>query len=78
MTGLLIAGTASGVGKTATSYALKYSLSGREEDEGFTAGNILASYIHLYFRACPSIARHFVAATQSHKPPLASRELVNA
>ncbi len=46
----------------ATSYRVRYSLSGREEDEGFVIGNVLASYIHLHFRAQPGIARNFVDA----------------
>ncbi len=53
----------------ATSYRVEYSLSGRVEDEGYAVGNVLASYIHLHFRAQPAIARRFVGAA------LLSREL---
>jgi len=44
----------------ATSYRVQYSLSGQQEDEGYSLGNVLASYIHLHFRAEPAIAQHFV------------------
>lgn len=46
----------------ATGYRVQYSMSGKEEFEGFYCGNVLASYIHLHFRANPSIAKNFVAA----------------
>ena len=45
-----------------TCYQVEYSLSGQTEQEGFSRGNILASYIHLHFATLPEIARHFVAA----------------
>jgi cobyrinic acid a,c-diamide synthase len=44
-----------------TSYQVQYSLSGKEELEGFRRGNVLASYIHLHFRANPTTANTFVA-----------------
>jgi cobyrinic acid a,c-diamide synthase len=46
----------------ATHYHLQYSLSGREEREGYCLGNTLASYVHLHFRTEPDIARSFVEA----------------
>jgi len=47
-----------------TSYRVQYSISGKEELEGFYRGNILASYIHLHFRANPVVAKNFVAAVR--------------
>jgi cobyrinic acid a,c-diamide synthase len=49
----------------ATSYKVQYSISGKEEFEGFHRGNILASYIHLHFRANPTVAEHFVTAIRN-------------
>ena len=45
-------------------YRVQYSLSGKEDTEGFSRGNVLTSYIHLHFRAAPHIARHLVQAAQ--------------
>ena len=52
---------------TQTSYRVQYSLSGKEEAEGYIVGNILASYIHLHFRANPSIAQHFIELARNMK-----------
>jgi cobyrinic acid a,c-diamide synthase len=49
-------------GEVATSYRVRYSMSGREELEGFRLHNVLASYIHLHFRTNSKIAENFVAA----------------
>jgi cobyrinic acid a,c-diamide synthase len=49
-------------GEVATSYHVQYSMSGKEELEGFRHANVLASYIHLHFRANPAVAENFVAA----------------
>ena len=51
-------------GDMETSYHVQYSMSGKEEMEGFRKGNVLASYIHLHFRANPVVAENFVAAIQ--------------
>lgn len=52
---------------TQTSYRVQYSLSGKEEVEGYNVGNILASYIHLHFRANPSVAQHFIELARNMK-----------
>jgi cobyrinic acid a,c-diamide synthase len=58
----------------ATSYRVNYSLSTQQEDEGFSSGNILASYIHIHFRTQPDIAQHFIQNTKFVK----ARELTIA
>lgn len=45
-----------------TSYRVQYSMSGKEELEGFQQRNVLASYIHLHFRANPVVVENFIAA----------------
>jgi len=49
-------------GNVATSYHVQYSMSGKEELEGFRQDNVLASYIHVHFRANPAVVENFVAA----------------
>ena len=49
-------------GEVTTTYRVQYSMSGKEELEGFQQGNVLASYVHLHLRANPTIARDLVAA----------------
>jgi len=51
-------------GAIPTAYHLKYSLSGREEPEGYQFKNVLASYVHLHFRANPILARSLVTAAR--------------
>jgi cobyrinic acid a,c-diamide synthase len=43
-----------------TSYCVQYSLSGQQEEEGYSLGNVLASYVHLHFRTAPAVAQHMV------------------
>jgi cobyrinic acid a,c-diamide synthase len=45
-----------------SNYRVQYSLSGRTQQEGYRVGNVLASYVHLHFRAGTSITRSFVDA----------------
>jgi cobyrinic acid a,c-diamide synthase len=52
----------SNVPDLATHYRIAYSLSGRTENEGYRLGSVLASYVHLHFRANREIARSFVDA----------------
>jgi cobyrinic acid a,c-diamide synthase len=47
-------------GALANAYRVCYTLSGRQEDEGYSRGRVLASYIHLHFRANPSVAKAFL------------------
>ena len=54
-----------GTPAVATAYTLAYSLSGRETAEGYTRANVLGSYVHLHFRANPTIIPHFVAAIRA-------------
>jgi cobyrinic acid a,c-diamide synthase len=56
-------------GEATTNYRVQYSMSGKEELEGFRQGNVLASYVHLHLRANPMIARDFVAAVRRARTP---------
>jgi cobyrinic acid a,c-diamide synthase len=47
-----------------SAYRLKYSLSGRDELEGFRHKNVLASYVHLHFRGNPVLAASLVTAAR--------------
>ena len=58
-------------GDVTTNYHLQYSMSGKEELEGFRQGSVLASYIHLHFRANPAVAENFVAAIRQARSLLA-------
>jgi len=51
-------------GPMPAAYHLKYSLSGREELEGYQFKNVLASYVHLHFRTNPVLARSMVSAVR--------------
>jgi cobyrinic acid a,c-diamide synthase len=48
-------------------YKTRNSMTGREEPEGFSIGNILASYIHLHFLSSPGLADAFVKHVQNAK-----------
>lgn len=50
-----------------TNYRVRYSLSDREENEGYRMNNVLASYIHLHFRAHPDVARSFFSAALANR-----------
>jgi cobyrinic acid a,c-diamide synthase len=50
-----------------TNYRVQYSLSGRTQQEGYRIGNVLASYVHLHFRAEPTIARRFIDAANTSR-----------
>ncbi len=50
-----------------TNYRIHYSLSGKEECEGFTTGSVLASYVHLHFGANPEVASHLLNAAAAAK-----------
>lgn len=49
------------------SYQLRYTLAGTEEAEGFSVGNVLASYIHLHFQSNPNLAPDFVRRIARHR-----------
>jgi cobyrinic acid a,c-diamide synthase len=56
----------------ATSYQVDFSLSGKQQREGFTCGKVLASYVHLHFGANPTVARHFAATLSRARHPEAA------
>jgi cobyrinic acid a,c-diamide synthase len=58
-------------GEIKTSYHVQYSMSGKEELEGFRQSNVLASYIHLHFRANTAVAGNFVVAIRQSQTLLA-------
>jgi len=54
-------------GRLDESYRVGYTLSKREEAEGFRYKNVLASYIHLHFLSCLGLAETFVESVQHAK-----------
>jgi cobyrinic acid a,c-diamide synthase len=52
-------------------YRVSYTLSKREEAEGFHIKNVLASYIHLHFLSCPGLAATFVDNVRRTKTKMA-------
>ena len=53
--------------EVATSYQVDFSLSGKQQREGFTRGHVLASYVHLHFGANPTVAQHFARTIQGQR-----------
>lgn len=45
-----------------SAYDVLFSLGGKRQDEGFMSQGVLASYVHLHFRANPAVARRLVEA----------------
>ena len=50
--------------EVASVYRVHSTLSGAEWREGFTAGNVLASYIHLHFLSNPELVTSFLSAAR--------------
>lgn len=48
-------------------YQLRYALAGVDEAEGFCAGSVLASYIHVHLRSNPRLAAEFVRHVGAQK-----------
>jgi len=44
---------------------VRYSLSGEDQPEGFTCGNVFGSYIHLHFAAAPLMVRRFITMARA-------------
>lgn len=47
-------------------YRVRWTLSGREDAEGYAAQNVLASYVHLHFLSQPVLADSLVRAARMH------------
>jgi cobyrinic acid a,c-diamide synthase len=56
-TSRIVAGSEDGI---ETSYRVRFSLSGKEQREGFARDRVLASYAHLHFRANPTVVPHLM------------------
>jgi cobyrinic acid a,c-diamide synthase len=52
---------------TATSLYRTRSSHGDEHDEGYSAGSLTASYVHLHFDACPQAARSLVEKAAAYR-----------
>ena len=55
------------VGDLRRQYHTRRVLTGTEEDEGYCAGNVLASYVHLSFAASPDAAAQFTRRCRQAK-----------
>jgi cobyrinic acid a,c-diamide synthase len=60
-------------GPVKTSYDVEFSLSGKRQQEGLTLDNVLASYVHLHFRANPAVAEHLMARVRASRHTTAAR-----
>ncbi len=54
-----------GEGNVAKTAVVRYSLFKNVEQEGFAAGNVFGSYVHLHFAASPSLAARLVSMARS-------------
>jgi cobyrinic acid a,c-diamide synthase len=61
-------------GALETSYRVRFSISGKEQAEGFAWGNVLASYAHLHFRANPAVAPHLMQAIRAARQVRETRQ----
>jgi cobyrinic acid a,c-diamide synthase len=49
----------------ATAYSLQYLGAGNIEQEGYSVGNVLASYIHIHFRTNRQLPEHLIRTARA-------------